>query len=196
MNTRFRSAGFTLFETIVAISVFSVIGYSLVGAVGMGSRSQSLVMSGAESNRLLRASRTVLMDEMSMCSDADIAVATLADGNHQVDFMLPIVVLGNPTWGVSDPKLGTNENWRVRYTVQTVGVGPGLNRQLVRQIIDDLGNVMDADPIAQGLRDGAQVPRGLSVVQTGDVWDISITTAGHEAAAHGEEANFHVRTRN
>ena len=196
MRPRLRAAGFTLLETIVAVSVFVVVGYSLFGAVGMGHRSQSLVMQGAESNRQLRASRTVLMDELSTSSDANIVVVTLPDGNHQVDFMLPIEVAGNPTWGVSDRVLGTNENWRVRYTVQTIGAGQGLNRQLVRQVIDATGNVMDSDVVAEGLADGQQFPRGFSMVQTGDVWDISITTAGHAAAAHGEEVDFHVRTRN
>ena len=194
MNALVRSsrAGLTLIELVIAAAIFSVVGYGLAGAVRMGHRSQTMVFEGASANADLRSSAVQLVDELSLASDTSIVVTQLPDGNDQVAFMLPIENGGALDWGVSNYLQGTHVDWTVRYTVQT----SALQRQLVRQIVDDAGQVRAQTIVADGLRPGTAVPPGFGVVRSGAMWVLSIATVGNTSDVHGEEVIFHVKTRN
>ena len=186
-------AGFSLIEVTVAAAVFSIVGYTLVGALEMGQDSQELVIQGAAANKELRESSTTFVEELGMCQSASMVVTTLWDGNCEVDFMLPIEVAGVSTWGVDDETLGANEGWRVRYTVM---LGQEEQRQLVRQILDDAGIAQDSQVIVDDVRSGTDSKPGFSITQAGAVWQVSIATESHDAALQGEEVEFDVLTKN
>lgn len=189
------SSGFTLIETMIALSVFVVIGYALVGAVGMGQSSSRQVISKAGSNAQLRKASLSFTDELVMANGATMTVTDLPDGNHQVDFMLPITVGNVQVWGVDEPMIGPNVGWMIRYTVEAQNGPEGVVNRLLRQVIDDAQVVQSTKVVAEGLRAGVAQP-GFSCVQTGDVWVTTIRTEGDEASSHGKEMEFHVRIRN
>ncbi|MBI5432773.1 MAG: hypothetical protein HZA52_08090 [Planctomycetes bacterium] len=203
VRSRSRRAGYTLLETVAAVAVFMVVWYSLGMAMRMGSESQRLVSRGAEENRDLRESIGLLTDELRSSTDSSIAIATLADGNHSLTFMVPIDVAGVADWGVYDKSLGplpadrNRADWQLRYTVADVDVGGGvIEKQLVREILDDLGAVQKQTTLARGLRAGGGAQSGLRVVQVGAVWELTLTTTGAHGVSQGENEVFHVRTRN
>ena len=197
------ASGFTIIEVMISAAIFSVVGYTLASAFLMSAGAQQSVSRSAGTNRSLRTSGSLLMDELRASSDAQITVTPLPDGNHQLDLMVPIDVAGVATWGVHDKHLGptaalqNRQGWTLRYTVQNVAVGAGgVDRQLVRQLIDTAGDAQRQTVIARDLRSGAAVPPGFSVVQVGDVWEVQITTQGEAQGASGRETLFHVRPRN
>lgn len=187
-------SGFTVLELAMVMSIFAVIGYAIVGAVDMGNRSSRQVLTQAAANADLRESALWLSDELSMAQAAGIVVTDLPDGNQQLDFQAPIRVGNVLTWGVDEPRLGVNPDWWLRYTVLAVNGGQGVQRQLVRQVVDDLGQVRQTRVVASGLTDepGEQ---GFSCALVGNVWVIGISTA---QGTHGgeRETEFHVRVRN
>jgi hypothetical protein len=183
-------------ESAVGLTLFSVVGYALLLAVDVGHNSQRVVMNLAEEDRALRASTSVLIDELASSSDGTITVTELADGNHCLRFMLPIEAGGVATWGVYErgvPEL----NWSVQYTVRSTVEGPGdVRRELVRQVVDDLGAVQRTDLLAENLRSGTQDPPGFRVVQNGAMREVTLSTDGLTDGKAGIEEVFHVRTRN
>lgn len=200
---RSGAGGFTIIEVMISAAIFSVVGYTLASAFIMGAGAQQSVTRIASTNRSLRQSGGFLMDELRATGDAQITVTPLPDGNHQLDFMVPIDVAGVATWGVHDqglgptPALQNRQGWTLRYTVQNVALGAGaVDRQLVRQLLDTNGDVQRQKVIARDLRSGAAVPPGFSVVQIGGIWEVQITTQGEAQGASGRETSFHVRTRN
>jgi hypothetical protein len=205
MQTIARTArsGFTLLETAIAAGIFTVVGYSVAEAVRMGNHSQATVIEVAAGDRSLRAATSSLVDDIRTSSDAQINIATLADGNNQVRYMVPITVAGAPAWGVYDPTLGPDAatqnraNWSIQYTVRTVlGTNGGPDKQLVRQILDDTLAVRKEKVIIDWLRTGVSVPPGFKMSKVGSVWQITLSTLGSSASTTGISAVFDVHTRN
>lgn len=201
-RTRSRRSGFTLLEAMIALGIFVVVGYAVGVAVGAGNHSQRVVTRLAAEDRAVREASNSLIDELRETSDAQINIATLADGNHQVRFMLPIDLGGTAAWGVDDPVVGgdpvaqNKENWSVRYTVRDVSIDGKTVKRLLRQVLDAALNVQYEKVIVDGLRRGNVDPPGFKVVKTGDVWEITLSTEGREEGKSGIRAVFHVQTRN
>ncbi|MCE9594728.1 MAG: hypothetical protein K8S98_11095 [Planctomycetes bacterium] len=200
---RARRGGYTLIETAAAVAVFMVVWYSLGLALKMGNESQRAVSRIAEESRALRKSISELTDELRTSTDSSVVTATLADGNDSVSFMVPIDVAGVADWGVYDKRLGplpadrNRPDWRIRYTVASVDVGAGvIEKQLVREVVDDLGAVRRQDTLARGLRPGVGAQPGFRVTKNGAVWELTLSTVGTAGVSKGEHEVFHVRTRN
>ena len=198
-----RKSGFTLVETAVSLAIFSALGYALAIVVDVGDRSQRTVERVASEDRSLRTATSSLVEELRTTSDATIAVATLPDGNHQVRFQQPIDVGGNFGWGVLDRTLGSDPasqnraGWSIQYTVRTVVAADGqVDRQLVRQVLNDALVVQRQTVLAAGLRRGDQNPPGFRMVRSGDVWEVQISAKGQVADQAIIEGMFHVQARN
>lgn len=195
-------AGFTLIELSISVTILAVLGYSVAVSVDMANDSQRTVYTVAAEDRALRESSSLLTDELRSSRDTQIAVTTLADGNHQLEFKVPIEVGGALTWGVYDKRLGTTYadqnklDWEFRYTVRNAVVAGVVNRQLLRQIIDTNSVVQEEQVVAEGLHSGTQDPPGFRVVQSGDMWVVTVSTAGKSAESPGIKAVFHVQARN
>ena len=197
-----RRAGFTLVELSIALGIFAMLGISVAVGVDVANDSQRTVYTVAAEDRALRESTSYLTDELRSSRDNQITVTTLADGNHQLDFKVPIEVGGALTWGVYDKHLGTTYaeqnklDWKLRYTVREVVVAGVVNKQLLRQIIDTNSVVHQQQVVAEGLHAGTHNPPGFEVVKSGDMWVITVSTAGKSAGSPGIRAEFHVQARN
>jgi prepilin-type N-terminal cleavage/methylation domain-containing protein len=195
-------AGFTLLETLVALVIFSVLGYALGVAAEVGNDSALEVVRGTGQNRELRAATLNLATELRSSTDASISTVTLADGNHRLRFQHPITVGGAQVWGVYDRQLGNTAalqnraDWVVQYTVRDQAVNGVVEKQLVRQLLDEAFVVQREKVIATGLRGGLAAPAGFRVVQNGAVWEITLSTAGSMASNPGKSVVMHVNTRN
>lgn len=197
-------SGFTLLELMVALTIFAVVGYSLVLIIGVGSRSQRTVSRVTSEDKSLRAATLALVDELEASSDATITITALPDGNHQVRFQQPIDDAGTFGWGVYDRTLGTTPatqnrvGWKIQYTVRTVAAATGsTNKQLLRQVLDAANVVQSEKVIAQNLRAGNVVPPGFQMVRNGTVWELTLSLThqiGHSTGIIKEV--FHVQTRN
>lgn len=201
-GTRSQTTGLSLIEVMVSCTICAVIGYGILGLIDMGESSRETVSMVSGENQDLRDSNNRLMNDFQATSDSQVTVESLADSNHQITFMVPVTIGGNPTWGARDQSLGTDpesqsrENWRVRYTVKQVVDGSGgINRQLVRQVLDTGDIVQIERVVAEGLKSGLEVPPGFSVVKIGDMWQLSMATVGKDGC-EGRKVEFHVRTRN
>lgn len=200
---RSSRAGLTVLEMVIATSIFVVVGYALVGAVQMGSSSQQTVYQVVSSNEDVREANTALTEELKTGGDSTVTVTTLGDGNHEMTFMQPVEVGTGLGWGVFDESFGATPeeqnkpDWQIRYTVKNVPLdGGGFDRRLVRQVLDEESIVQGEEVVMEGLRSGAESPPGFSVVQVGDMWEITVTTVGHSQNNQGQGANFHVHMRN
>lgn len=188
-----RRAGFSLVETVIAMGGFLVVAYALVVTLDIGRDTEQLVRTGAVQNREIRAASRRLVDELRSSRDSAISVTTLADGNHELTFMVPIQLAGVNSWGVYDRSLGSDEasqnheDWQIRYTVDAQG-------RLVRQLIDEQAAVQTQAVVAQ-LATSDAAP-GFQVEDSGDVWVITITRASSSTQGSGEVEVFHVQTRN
>ncbi len=195
--------GFTLLETVIALAIFTVLGYGLALAAAVGSNSQREVLRIAVENKSLHESVATLVDELSATSDANITTALLADDNTRLRFMMPIVDAGANSWGVYDRRLGctpalqNRANWLVQYTVRDVEIAGGvLEKQLVRQILDTNLVVQREDVLAHGLRGGNVVPPGFRVAMNGVMWEVTLSSDGPRNGNLGKSTVFHVKTRN
>lgn len=197
-----KRSGFTLLETIIALAVFSVVGYGLALTAKVGLTSETEVLRVTAENRGLRDAGSSIADELSSSRDSSITTATLADGNQRVRFMTPIDAAGVATWGVHDRRLGTTlasqnrVNWLIQYTVNAVATDAGLDRQLVRQVLDDTGVLQREDVLAHGLSLGTAALPGFRVAKNGSIWEIKLSTEGPLAGSPGKGTVMHVRTRN
>lgn len=196
------TTGFSLVETAIAVSMFSVIGLGLFAAVDTSNNSQRAVSQAVAIGKDFRATNAVLAGELKLAADNNITVVVLPDANDQVTFMHPVVNAGVLGWGVFDSSFGTTEaeqnrvDWKLRYTVDSVVEGGVTNRRLVRQVLDDLDAIQSSEVLLEGLADGLGNPRGFSVARAGDMWEVQVTLAGATEGGHGGGSDFHVKTRN
>lgn len=196
------NAGFTIVEVAIATAIFAVLGYVLMASTEMGLNSQEAVSTMVERGKAMRSSRSSIGSELKTTSDDTMTVTTLADGNHELSFMVPITQGGTNTWGVYDPSWGPDEddqnreNWQIRYTVGSWTVNGTPTRSLIRQVIDEAGDVQEKELVASGLKKGTTQPPGFSVLAAGDMWEIQINKENHAGEASGEGVSFYVRTRN
>jgi len=200
---RQRRRGFTLLEVVIATTIFTVIGYTLLQSVALGESSQATIQGIASSNKWTREVHDVMSNELKVSDDDHILVTQLADGNTQLSCMHRIEVAGVPAWGVFDASLGdtvedqNREDWQIRFTVEEVpAIGGGAERALVRQLIDADGTIQTTKVLARGLRDGAADPPGFAAAKVGEMWVIQITEEGRTNDQAGKRTNFHVKTRN
>ena len=196
-------SGFTLLETMIALSLFAILGYGLAIVVKVGNHSQATVVSIAAEDRSLRSACTTLVDELDCSSDAQITVTTLGDGNQQVKFLQPIEVGGALDWGVYDRMLGPDpasqnrSGWSIRYTVRDQPAGNGsIVKQLVRQTLNAAGAVQREKVMVEGLRSGAPAPAGFKVIKQGLVWELTLSTIDGFQGKPGLREVFHVHARN
>lgn len=193
--------GFTLLELMISASIFSTLAYALTQAVRMADRSHATVTHVASTSRALGKATAKLQRELKSAQVATMTVTETLDGNHEVTFLHPVTVAGDPVWGVRDKRLGPTAaeqnklDWQLRYTVRDEQLGAGQSeRHLLRQVLDDAGVVQLEDRLLRDLTDGP-TPPGFTIVQNGDVWEITLTTAG-EGVGDGRESVFQVRPRN
>ncbi|MCK6448511.1 MAG: prepilin-type N-terminal cleavage/methylation domain-containing protein [Planctomycetes bacterium] len=197
-----RRRGYTILELLASLTIFAVIWYSLAIAIRTGVRAERAVAEQGEANREMRRSVGSLTDELRWSNESTVTVATLADGNHSLTFMQPIQVGGNQDWGVYDKSLGDDEDeqnrpdWQIRYTVVSANVGNDTERRLVRQILDDDGDVQKQTVLATRLNDGVGAAPGFQATKSGDVWVLTLSTAAIEGTSEASSEVFHVRTRN
>ncbi len=203
MSARARSRrGFTLVETMIALSIFSVVGYGMFVALDIGFDSSEIVVDVSRENRALRSAVRSLNDEMGQAQDASVTIGAGIKGNDVLSFMVPIVVAGTETFGVYDRTLGTaeadwsHENWQYRYTVEIVVVDGQERLDLVRQIIDEDETVIRHTTVAENLHHGNVDEPGFDVVRNGEMWVVTCTTYGSATSKQASSTSFHIRTRN
>jgi hypothetical protein len=162
-----------------------------------------MVLNMASEDRSFRASTMMLMKELRATRDDSIVITDVGDGNSQLDFMMPIDDAGVAAWGVYDRSLGATPalqnrpNWFLRYTVRDVPLGAGrVDKQLVREIVDDLLTVQKVKVLVHGLRPGNVAPAGFQVIQQVDVWQVTLSTTSQGEGQAGIRTIFHVQTRN
>jgi prepilin-type N-terminal cleavage/methylation domain-containing protein len=196
-------SGFTLIESMVAITLFAIMGYALTVAVSIGNHSQKMVLNMASEDRSLRASTMTLMQELRATRDDLIVVTALGDNNSQLEFQMPVDNAGVADWGVYDGTLGATDalknrvGWKMRYTVRDVVAGNGtVDKQLIREVIDDLGAIQKLKVLVHGLRPGNVAPAGFQVIQQGAVWQVTLSTTSQGEGQAGIRTVFHVQTRN
>ena len=196
------SSGFTLLEMTVALSLFSVLGYTLMSAVWMAHQSHQAVMTSTVENVNRRKTSARLIDEFASANSNTLTVDSAVGTNDSVTFQLPVTVAGAAVWGIKEQSLSSvpaNQSvagWSIRYTVVQLPWNGAQRRSLVRQVIDGVGVVQVQDAVVDGLRSGALNPKGFSVEQAGDLWELTITTEGNAEGSGGRSTVFHVKTRN
>jgi prepilin-type N-terminal cleavage/methylation domain-containing protein len=198
-----RRRGFTLLEVVVATMIFTVIGFTLLQSVSLGKSSRITVRDIATSNKWTREVHDVMSNELKVSDDDHIQTTQLADGNTQLNCMHRIQVAGLPAWGVYDPSLGdtaedqNREDWQIQFTVEEVPtLGGGVERALVRHLINEGGEIQTTKILARGLRDGAADPPGFAATKVGEMWVIEVTEEGRTNEQAGKGTSFHVKTRN
>jgi type II secretory pathway pseudopilin PulG len=201
-SARARRA-FTLLESTIGVAVFSVIGYGLAVVVKISKSSETAVREISTQSREIRDSTRRMVDELKTCRDASIVIDTLADGNHQVRFMVPIEVAGAATWGIydtalgSDPAVNTRVGWSVRYTVRAAdAANGGVTYQLVRQLLDTTLTVQRQTVIVDNIRSGDVGRPGFRMVRSGAMWEITLSTSEDGHSNDSRQEIFHVLTRN
>ncbi|MEZ5975388.1 MAG: prepilin-type N-terminal cleavage/methylation domain-containing protein [Planctomycetota bacterium] len=191
-----RRGGFTLVELMIAASIMGLIGLGLTQGLHLATSTHDQVATRAVTNTNLRASVRNLRNELKSCTEGRIDLANDANGNQILTLQVPVDDGANQGWGVYDRNLGANEaewnriGWELRYAVGNVQGGRG---ELLRQIIDDNGNLVRQTSLADNVLVGPDA--GFLVQQTGEVWQVQLTTQdGSSRAPQREE--FDVRLRN
>jgi type II secretory pathway pseudopilin PulG len=197
-----RVRGYTIIETLVAATIFSVVGYALLLAVRLGAGSQQEVIRVATESQSLRDSTRKLSEELRQANDSQITVTELPDGNSELTFRHGIEIGGNYTWGVHDKSLGstvedqTKENWSVRYTVVENDVNGVVRRELVRQLLDDEATQQQESVLVSGLCSGAADKPGFLVEDGGAVWVLTVSVDSKSGSKGAKSMVVHVNTIN
>ncbi len=199
---RTKRSGFTLIEMVISMSIFVVIGYGLVVALKAGRNSAQAVHDISDADHGLRTATSKLIDELGSSADTQITVTTLADGNNQVRFLMPIDVGGNLVWGVYDRTFGSTPaaqnkaNWSICYTVRSQVSNGKTTRELVRRILDDKQVVQKESVLMTGLCSGGVATPGFKIAKAGVLWQITVNTEGVLQGKTGLGAVFHVQAQN
>jgi len=170
-----------MLELMITMTIFSVLAYALLSALGLSTSSREAVNSMASANTALRDAVRAIADDLRVSSEDRTVIVAQPDGSSQITLQLPIMVGAAVTWGVpaEDSALvgGADEaGWSVRYSV--VEGADGVQR-LMRRILDAAGNQVRSSTIAEGLSDGdGGAPPGMTLQMTGDVWEITVALAG------------------
>lgn len=177
------AGGFTLIEVMIAVGLFLFIGYAVVGALESGTRTGETVNRVTRENERFRKAGRYLVEDLQSTADDQIQTTVLPDGNHEITFMVPVNVGGDVVWGALLPTQGWSaaeqgmEGYAVRYTVETVPDGQGgVDRRLVRQVIDTDQNVAWSRVLAEGLPRGDTTPPGFHLETVGAMRRVTLTT--------------------
>lgn len=192
--------GYTLLEVLISTSILAMLGWALADAALMAESSHSAVESGTSSNRALRKATALISSDLKGARSSTLALTPGLGGNSQLIIEQAIEVGGNPAWGVHERRLGptvaqqSREDWTLRYAAVDTGAGAEIERRLVRQILNETGDVMLEDTVLRRLAAGG-IQGGFVVAPTGGVWEIALRTIG---GTQGNEkfVRFQVRTRN
>lgn len=202
MKRRSRSSrskrGFTLIELVIGLTLFTALGYVVMLTLGAGRSSNAVVERVVTEDQMLREASAALLDDLRSTNAAHVSIDVQADGNHAVRLQIGIDTAGATTWGVHERELGPTSaeqdraGWFVRYAVVVGGNG----RELVREIYDDAGVLQRSRVLARGLRNGSGASRGFGLVQSGSVWEATLSTVGGGTGEPGMVVVFHARSRN
>ncbi|MBI5361890.1 MAG: prepilin-type N-terminal cleavage/methylation domain-containing protein [Planctomycetes bacterium] len=199
-RSRFRSTrtgGFTLLEVLVALTLFSALGYGVMLAIGTGRDSNRAMDEVADEDRGLRAASTALADDLRASNEAHVVITEQPDGNHAVQLQIAIESAGALTWGVHERALGSTSadqdrvGWSVRYSVAVGASG----KELRRSVLDAADAVQRSSVLARGLNDAAGAP-GFRLVREGAVWAVTLASKGVHAGQPSTRTIFHVTNRN
>jgi len=203
MTVRKRNAGFTLLEVLVSLTLFSVLGYGVLLALGVGRQSQDTVEELVDEAQAIRGASNAILDDLRATNAAHLSIDVLPDGNHSVRMQASIEVGGAITWGVHERELGPTPaeqdqaGWFVRYLVVDTSIAGGaVEKQLVRQVLDAGGELRLTRTLARGLRAGGGDAPGFRLVQQGAVWEVTLSTAGVHAGQPRTRMIFHAQSRN
>jgi prepilin-type N-terminal cleavage/methylation domain-containing protein len=193
-------AGFTLIEVILSIGIFAVIGVGLTQGIHIAESTQHSVSDEGNQNRKVRDGVELLREELKTCQEASIQVQVDGNGNDVLTFQVPVDSMGGVGWGVYDRKLGPTAvewnrvGWSLCYRVQADNQGN--SSALIRQILNGAGDVQREAQIVGHLPElVAGAPRGFAIEQTGDVWEVSLTTLNAEGKSPRTET-FQIQARN
>lgn len=191
-------AGFTLIEVLASLTILMAVFYGLSRAVDLAKGAEDTVSGLAQQNRQMRELSRGLSEELSQTTEDELGVTTLADGNHELTFRQPMLLDGELTWGVETAVRGRSvqtfamQDWSLRYTVQQAADG---GKALVRQVLDDEGELYEQETVVASLLD-ERGQQGFSVEKAGDIWRVAFTAVDEAGDDSGKETVIHVRIRN
>jgi hypothetical protein len=201
-----QRSGMTLVEVAIASLSFAVIGYILSTSMEVGVRTQETVSETVTSLDILREGAGDLRSTLRTAKDDSVELTQLASGDTQMTLQQPLTVGGTLTWGIYDTHLGsdtddnTQVDWSVRYTVVSVAdpsnSSTGVRNDLVRRLLDAAETVQFEEVIVPGLFQGGSTDPGFDVQKVGDLWQVSIQSAGKFNNTKGPSTNMQVRARN
>ena len=199
-----RSSGFSLVELSAALAVTLVIGVAVMGLVDVSQSGARTVSTETHSSRALRSAAEHVAGDLRQTAQPQLSITTLPDQNHTVTLQVPVGVSGGVvTWGVYDPVLGTDPasrtkaGWSLRYTVRTVLLdGVGLDRQLVRQILNTGGQVRHERVLLRHVEEGYAAQPGFRVEQNGAMWRVTISARTGTGTGPVHSLAFDVALRN
>ena len=198
-----RRSGMTLVEVAMGAAFLAFIGYILTTTVQISTQTQATVMESVTGLGRLRSGAKSLRSALRQASEDLMTVTTLPSGDSELTVQEPITVAGNPAWGVWEEELGpdddsrTQEDWFLRFTVRQVPLdGGGMRHDLVRQVIDTAAQIRLESTLVTDLFQGDALDPGFQVRNVGDVWEVSIRTAGVVDNTKGHGVTLHARTRN
>lgn len=182
-------AGISVVEMLLAVTVFSGVGYVLSMTLTASEATHDTVERTAEMNASVRDCIGSMRDELRAARAASIVVDDVG-GFARLTFQTAIQggAPGAPAWGAYERELDLDEalchraGWSVRYVAD-----PGVAQPppLQRQILDDVGAVRHTEVLVDAVTD-------FDVTDAGAVWSIEFT-AVVDGTTRIEE--FDVRTR-
>jgi len=182
-------AGISVVEMLLAVTVFSGIGYVLTMTLSASESTHDTVERTAEMNRSVRETIRSMSDELRAARAASVVVDDVG-GFDRITFQTAIegAAPGVPAWGAYERDLDLDEalchraGWSVRYVADPGAAQPPA---LVRQVLDDVGVVQHTEVLLDAVT-------AFEVTATGDLWAVQFT-AVVDGTTRIEE--FDVRTR-
>ena len=194
--------GFSLVETAIVGVVMTVVLIVLMSLMQVNRDGSRMIVRQTKATEALRKAADVIDGDVMQSSTARMTVTALGDGNHQLTLQMPATFAGGVVvWGVRDASLGDDDatrarnGWFVRYTVLTATENGRTVRQLVRQLLDGTLALQRQTVLVRDLRAGGTVP-GLRVVQSGALWNVTLSVEAVRATANGTSLSFDCLPRN